>query len=132
MTPHSSKKGHDSLLGSPGRREVGHGNLAERALRAALPGEDEFPYVIRTESLITESCGSSSMASVCAGALSMRAAGVPLKSLVAGVAMGRAPPCEIWARYGRDMGEIWGDMGRYGASASLPCAPPRRQLPVVV
>jgi len=80
--------GEVGRVGSPGRREVGHGNLAERALRAALPGEDEFPYVIRTESLITESCGSSSMASVCAGALSMRAAGVPLKSLVAGVAMG--------------------------------------------
>jgi polyribonucleotide nucleotidyltransferase len=80
--------GEVGRIGSPGRREVGHGNLAERALRAAVPGKDEFPYVIRTESLITESCGSSSMASVCAGCLSMLAAGVPLSSMVAGVAMG--------------------------------------------
>ena len=73
------------------------------------------------------------MASVCAGALSMRAAGVPLKSLVAGVAMGRAPPCEIWARYGRDMGrygEIWGER----LSALRPSPPPAAcgGVPVVV
>ncbi|KAL3919865.1 MAG: hypothetical protein SGPRY_005478, partial [Prymnesium sp.] len=61
--------------GAPGRREVGHGNLAERALTPAIPSEAAFPYCIRTESLITESCGSSSMASVCGGCLSMMAAG---------------------------------------------------------
>lgn len=80
--------GEVGRIGSPGRREVGHGNLAERALRAAVPSKEAFPYVIRTESLITESCGSSSMASVCAGCLSMLGAGVPLSSMVAGVAMG--------------------------------------------
>eukprot|EP00967_Tisochrysis_lutea_P157561 scaffold320062_cov28-Tisochrysis_lutea.AAC.1 len=80
--------GEVGRIGSPGRREIGHGNLAERALRAAVPSQDDFPYVIRTESLITESCGSSSMASVCAGCLSMLGAGVPLSSMVAGVAMG--------------------------------------------
>jgi len=74
--------------GAPGRREVGHGNLAEQALAPAMPTSSEFPYVVRVESLITESCGSSSMASVCGGALSMMAAGVPLKRVVAGVAMG--------------------------------------------
>ena len=74
--------------GAPGRREVGHGNLAERALKAAVPSMEEFPYVSRVESLITESCGSSSMASVCGGCLAMLAAGVPLKRMVAGVAMG--------------------------------------------
>ena len=58
--------------GAPGRREVGHGNLAERALRPAVPGEDEFPYTLRVESLITESCGSSSMASVCSLGVSVR------------------------------------------------------------
>lgn len=80
--------GEVGRIGPPGRREVGHGNLAERALRAALPAEAEFPYTMRVESLITESCGSSSMASVCAGCLAMFAAGVPLTSPVAGIAMG--------------------------------------------
>ena len=80
--------GEVGRIGPPGRREVGHGNLAERALRAALPDEADFPYTMRVESLITESCGSSSMASVCAGCLAMFAAGVPLTSPVAGIAMG--------------------------------------------
>mmetsp|Transcript_47056 Transcript_47056/g.116506 ORF Transcript_47056/g.116506 Transcript_47056/m.116506 type:complete len:647 (-) Transcript_47056:297-2237(-) len=74
--------------GAPGRREVGHGNLAERALLPAVPSEEEFPYCLRIESLITESCGSSSMASVCGGCLAMMAAGVPIVRPVAGVAMG--------------------------------------------
>ena len=72
----------------PGRREIGHGALAERALRVMIPGEDEFPYVVRVVSDILESNGSSSMASVCGGSLSMMAAGVPIKKAVAGVAMG--------------------------------------------
>ena len=80
--------GETGRVGAPGRREVGHGNLAERALQPIIPDESEFPYTIRTESLITESHGSSSMASVCGGCLSMMDAGVPVKRVVAGVAMG--------------------------------------------
>ena len=72
----------------PGRREIGHGALAERALRAVFPEEDSFPYVVRQVSDILESNGSSSMASVCSGSLSMMAAGVPVKKAVAGIAMG--------------------------------------------
>ncbi|MEO5762472.1 MAG: polyribonucleotide nucleotidyltransferase, partial [Vicinamibacteria bacterium] len=72
----------------PGRREIGHGALAERALREVLPSEEDFPYTIRIVSDILESNGSSSMASICGGTLSMMDAGVPLKAAVAGVAMG--------------------------------------------
>jgi polyribonucleotide nucleotidyltransferase len=72
----------------PGRREIGHGALAERALREMLPSEDDFPYTIRIVSDILESNGSSSMASICGGTLAMMDAGVPLKAAVAGVAMG--------------------------------------------
>ncbi len=72
----------------PGRREIGHGNLAERALKNMIPKFSEFPYVIRVVSEILESNGSSSMASVCSGSLALMAGGVPLKSSVAGVAMG--------------------------------------------
>lgn len=72
----------------PGRREIGHGNLAERALKVMVPGGDEFPYVIRVVSEILESNGSSSMASVCSGSLALMAAGVPLPRTVAGIAMG--------------------------------------------
>jgi polyribonucleotide nucleotidyltransferase len=75
-------------LRGPGRREIGHGALAERALQAVLPGEDEFPYTIRTVSEILESNGSSSMATVCGGTLSLMDAGVPIKAPVAGIAMG--------------------------------------------
>jgi polyribonucleotide nucleotidyltransferase len=75
-------------MGSPGRREIGHGKLAWRALRPMLPGKDKFPYTIRLVSEITESNGSSSMASVCGGALSLMDAGVPLERSVAGIAMG--------------------------------------------
>src|SRR5207245_4830309 len=75
-------------FGSPGRREIGHGALARRALEAMLPDDTVFPYTIRIVSDITESNGSSSMASVCGGALSLMDAGVPLRGPVAGVAMG--------------------------------------------
>ena len=75
-------------MGFTGRREIGHGRLARRGLAAVLPSEDEFPYTIRVVSEITESNGSSSMASVCVGSLAMMAAGVPLKAPVAGIAMG--------------------------------------------
>ena len=80
--------GEVKMLRGAGRREVGHGALAERAIRAILPDEGKFPYVIRIVSDITESNGSSSMASVCGGALSLMDAGVPIKEPVAGVAMG--------------------------------------------
>jgi polyribonucleotide nucleotidyltransferase len=75
-------------LRGPGRREIGHGALAERAIAAVVPGENEFPYTIRVVSEILESNGSSSMATVCGGTLSLMDAGVPLKAPVAGIAMG--------------------------------------------
>ena len=80
--------GEVGRVGSPGRREIGHGKLAWRALQAVLPPATEFPYTIRVVSEITESNGSSSMATVCGSSLSMMDAGVPLKAPVAGVAMG--------------------------------------------
>jgi polyribonucleotide nucleotidyltransferase len=80
--------GEVAFLRGPGRREVGHGALAERSLASMVPGEEEFPYTIRVVSDILESNGSSSMASVCGGSLAMMDAGVPLKAPVAGIAMG--------------------------------------------
>ncbi|XP_022718817.1 polyribonucleotide nucleotidyltransferase 1, chloroplastic-like isoform X1 [Durio zibethinus] len=83
-----SSVGEVGRMGAPSRREIGHGTLAERALEPVLPTEDEFPYTIRVESTITESNGSSSMASVCGGCLALQDAGVPLKCSIAGIAMG--------------------------------------------
>ncbi|MFD0928166.1 polyribonucleotide nucleotidyltransferase [Methylophilus glucosoxydans] len=80
--------GETGRVGSPKRREIGHGNLAKRALKAVLPKKEDFDYTLRVVSEITESNGSSSMASVCGGCLSMLDAGVPLTAHVAGVAMG--------------------------------------------
>jgi polyribonucleotide nucleotidyltransferase len=80
--------GEVKRLGAPGRREIGHGALAERALRAVMPNHDSFPYTVRVVSEILESNGSSSMATVCSGALALMDAGVPIKAPVAGVAMG--------------------------------------------
>lgn len=80
--------GETGRYGSPGRREIGHGALGERALLQVIPSEEEFPYTIRVVSEILESNGSSSQASICAGCLSLMAAGVPIKSPVAGIAMG--------------------------------------------
>ena len=80
--------GEVGRVGAPGRREVGHGNLAERALAPIIPAESSFPYSMRVESLITESSGLSSMASVCGGCLALMDAGVPIERVVAGVAMG--------------------------------------------
>ena len=80
--------GEAGRIGFTGRREIGHGRLARRGLAAVLPGEEDFPYTIRVVSEITESNGSSSMASVCVGSLALMAAGVPVKSPVAGIAMG--------------------------------------------
>lgn len=80
--------GETGQVGSPKRREIGHGNLAKRALRAVLPSEADFPYVLRVVSEITESNGSSSMATVCGSSIALMDAGVPLKKHVAGIAMG--------------------------------------------
>ncbi len=80
--------GETGRYGAPGRREIGHGALGERALAQVIPSEEEFPYTIRVVSEILESNGSSSQASICAGCMSLMAAGVPIKSPVAGIAMG--------------------------------------------
>ena len=80
--------GETGRYGSPGRREIGHGALGERALAQVIPSEEEFPYTIRVVSEILESNGSSSQASICAGCMSLMAAGVPIKAPVAGIAMG--------------------------------------------
>lgn len=80
--------GEVGQVGSPKRREIGHGNLAKRAIKAVLPHTDDFPYVLRVVSEITESNGSSSMASVCGTSLALMDAGVPIKDAVAGIAMG--------------------------------------------
>lgn len=80
--------GEAGRLGTPGRREIGHGRLARRGVQAMMPTEEEFPYTVRVVSEITESNGSSSMASVCGASLSLMDAGVPLKAPVAGIAMG--------------------------------------------
>ena len=80
--------GETGFMGSPKRREIGHGRLTKRALLGVMPSQEEFPYVLRVVSEITESNGSSSMASVCGTSLSLMDAGVPLKSPVAGIAMG--------------------------------------------
>ena len=80
--------GETGFVGSPKRREIGHGRLAKRGIAAVLPNMDEFPYVIRIVSEITESNGSSSMASVCGSSLALMDAGVPIKAPVAGIAMG--------------------------------------------
>ena len=80
--------GETGMMGSPKRREIGHGNLAKRAVSAVLPKQEEFPYVLRIVSEITESNGSSSMATVCGSSLALMDAGVPIKAPVAGIAMG--------------------------------------------
>lgn len=80
--------GEVGRLGSPGRREIGHGALGERALSYVIPSEEEFPYTIRTVAEVVESNGSSSQASICASCMSLMAAGVPIKAMVSGIAMG--------------------------------------------
>lgn len=80
--------GETGRYGAPGRREIGHGALGEKALLQVLPSEEDFPYTIRVVSEVLESNGSSSQASICAGCMSLMAAGVPIKDMVAGIAMG--------------------------------------------
>lgn len=89
--------GETGFMRGPGRREIGHGNLAERSLLPVLPSENEFPYTVRIVSDILESNGSSSMASVCGGVLSLMDAGVPIKAPVAGIAMGLVKHGENYA-----------------------------------
>ena len=89
--------GECGRMGPPGRREIGHGRLARRGIQAVLPGEGDFPYTIRVVSEITESNGSSSMASVCGASLALMDAGVPLKAPVAGIAMGLVKEGEQFA-----------------------------------
>lgn len=102
--------GEVRMLRGPGRREIGHGDLAERALQAVAPPEDQFPYTIRIVSDILESNGSSSMASVCSGSLSMMDAGVPVKAAVAGIAMGLVKE----GGHYRILTDIIGDEDHYG------------------
>ena len=89
--------GEEGFLGGPKRREIGHGNLARRSIAACLPSEEDFPYTVRVVSEITESNGSSSMASVCGSSLALMDAGVPMKAPVAGVAMGLVKEGERYA-----------------------------------
>jgi polyribonucleotide nucleotidyltransferase len=102
--------GEASFLRSPGRREIGHGKLAWRAVRPQLPSKEDFPYTIRVVSEITESNGSSSMATVCGASLSMMDAGVPLRSPVAGIAMGLIKEGEQFAV----LSDILGDEDHLG------------------
>ncbi len=102
--------GETGRTGSPGRREIGHGKLAWRAIRPMLPSKEEFPYTIRVVSEITESNGSSSMATVCGASLSLMDAGVPLKAPVAGIAMGLIKEGEKFAI----LSDILGDEDHLG------------------
>jgi len=97
-------------MGSTKRREIGHGRLAKRALAAVLPSKEEFPYTVRVVSEITESNGSSSMASVCGASLALMDAGVPLKAPVAGIAMGLVKEDERFAV----LSDILGDEDHLG------------------
>ena len=102
--------GEAGRMGSPGRREIGHGKLAWRALKPVMPNADDFPYVVRVVSEITESNGSSSMATVCGGSLAMMDAGVPLPRPVAGIAMGLIKEAERFAV----LSDILGDEDHLG------------------
>ena len=102
--------GEEGFLGSPKRREIGHGNLARRGIAACLPSEEAFPYTVRVVSEITESNGSSSMATVCGSSLALMDAGVPMKAPVAGIAMGLVKDGERFAV----LSDILGDEDHLG------------------
>ncbi|MBN2134296.1 MAG: polyribonucleotide nucleotidyltransferase [Acidobacteria bacterium] len=102
--------GEAKILRGPGRREIGHGALAERAIQRMMPSEEDFPYVVRVVSDILESNGSSSMASICGGVLALMDAGVPLKSPVAGIAMGLVMEGDKYAI----LSDIAGEEDHYG------------------
>jgi len=120
--------GEVKFLRGPGRREIGHGALAERALAPVMPSQEQFPYTVRFVSDILESNGSSSMASVCGGAMSMMDAGVPIKAPVAGVAMGLVMneetgkwPCSRTSRARKTTTATWTSRSRAPRRASRPC-----------
>src|SRR3546814_18400653 len=98
-------------MGSPGRREIGHGKLAWRAVHPLMPEKEKFPYTVRVVSEITESNGSSSMASVCGSSLALMDAGVPTKAPVAGIAMGLIQEGDRYAA----LSDILGDEAHLGA-----------------
>ncbi len=102
--------GETGMVGSPKRREIGHGNLAKRAIAAVLPSQQDFPYVLRIVSEITESNGSSSMATVCGTSLALMDAGVPLRASVAGIAMGLVKEADRYAV----LSDILGDEDHLG------------------
>ena len=102
--------GETGFMGSPKRREIGHGRLAKRSLLAVMPSKEEFPYVLRVVSEITESNGSSSMASVCGASLALMGAGVPIKAPVAGIAMGLILEGDKFAV----LSDIMGDEDHFG------------------
>ena len=104
--------GETGRIGFTNRREIGHGHLAERSLKPILPSQEEFPYTIRIVSEITESNGSSSMASVCGGSLALMCAGVPIKEHVAGIAMGLITDGDQYAVLSDILGteDFYGDM----------------------
>ena len=102
--------GETGRLGAPGRREIGHGKLAHRAIQAILPNAEDFPYTLRVTSEITESNGSSSMATICGSVMAMLDAGVPLKSKVAGIAMGLIKEGDKFAI----LSDILGDEDHFG------------------
>ncbi len=121
--------GEVGFLRGAGRREIGHGALAERALLAVLPPEEDFPYAMRVVSDIMESNGSSSMATVCGGSLSLMDAGVPLKSPVAGVAMGLVKEGDNYAILTDIAGaeDHYGDMD-FKVAGTAPASPPCRWI----
>lgn len=118
--------GETGMVGSPKRREIGHGRLAKRGVLAVMPELDKFPYTVRVVSEITESNGSSSMASVCGASLALMDAGVPIKAAVAGIAMGLVKEgdnfvvlSDIWAT--KTTWAIWTSKWRVPATVSLHC-----------
>ena len=118
--------GETGRMGAPGRREIGHGKLAWRAIHPMLPSKEEFPYTIRLVSEITESNGSSSMATVCGSSLALMDAGVPLKRPIAGIAMGliledKASPCSPTSSATRTISATWTSRSPAPKTASPRC-----------
>ncbi len=118
--------GETGMVGSPKRREIGHGRLAKRGVLAVMPDMDKFPYTVRVVSEITESNGSSSMASVCGASLALMDAGVPIKAAVAGIAMGLVKEGDNYVVLSDILGDedhraIWTSKWRVPATVSLRC-----------
>lgn len=118
--------GETGMVGSPKRREIGHGRLAKRGVLAVMPDMDKFPYTVRVVSEITESNGSSSMASVCGASLALMDAGVPIKAAVAGIAMGLVKEGDNYVVLSDILGDedhlaIWTSKLRVLVTVSLHC-----------